>query len=399
MRRGRATLAAMCLCAAGTPARAGEIPCSPVAEGEIVVDGLLNEWRGVDPYRVATAGAVSRGRGKWSGPADLSFSVRCNHDKRRLYLAVRVRDDRFVCYRVGKADDHVRLQLGRRTLVVYPGNLAKIKRRVSWGDRGRARGVKVAEAMERDGYTLEIALPLRQIKGYRPGAPSFPGSVTVADIDRWKGKAIETVIGSGRGRFAFSQQRADLGAFLKDRGFKRGEIRFRKTADVAGDRRVEIVLLVRRTLGIVGADLPQGGYFFLDLPIRRAGDVRELETVDLSGDGKAEILVRYLERAKSGSRELVAVYRFDSSGKFVRPLAQELRKRQGEREIVNRLSVVRRRGRRRGVELVVDRPEARGFTEESYREAKARDAYPILLPWGAKKRRIFRFEHDQFSVH
>ena len=66
-------------------------------------------------------------------------------------------------------------------------------------------------------------------------------------------------------------------------------------------------------------------------------DVRWVKLADLNGDAKAEVLVRYLERAANGRREVVAVYRYDSSGRFGRSFAQEVLKARGSRTLSNRL--------------------------------------------------------------
>ncbi len=400
MLRSSSLLLSISLLLAAIPARASSIPCAPVAKGGIQIDGLLGDWRGVKKLEVNSGSAVIQGRGEWSGPKDLSFSVSCNHDDRHLYLAVRVTDEYFVRNARPKGDDHVLLKFRGRTLVIHPGDLRTVKLRVRWGRRGPAKGVTVAEAMQTDGYSVEVRLPLSRVPGYRKGMPWLALAVTVADSDSKAARKVQSRISSGRSKLIFAQEQANLTSFLRDKGYRSRQIRWRKNVDVVGDRRLEQVVFVGRTLGIVGHDLPRGGYFYLDLPVRSPSDMKWIRAMDLNGDRKAELLMRFVERSSGGFRELLAVYRFDSSNAFVRPILQEVSKGQGSRLIKNRVTLKRRRRRRKspgGVDIIIDQPQARGFTQETFRERPASDAYPILLPWAEKKRRSFRFDGDEFA--
>jgi hypothetical protein len=407
----RAALAALLLLGA-TPAEANEIPCSPVEAGTIRIDGLLGDWKGVDGVGVDDAAHVLRGKDEWSGAADLSFEVFCNHDDAHLYLAINVRDEYFIRTKKASAgDDHLQVLFAKKTLVVYPGNLRDVPSRVSWGRaRRKARGVEMAEAMQEKGYSVELKIAFKEI-GARARAASIAGAVWVLDSDsRARGK-IQTVMGTApaakKGSFAFAQAKADLGAFLKDKGLRASQIRTRLAVDVVGDASPEQVLLVGKTIGIVGEGLPGGSYFYLDLAVKQPQDIYWLKAMDLNGDGKAELVARYAERAGNGRRELVAVFRFDDANRFVRSFAHEVFKGQGDRTIVNRFAfqprkATKRRGKRGrpaagGIDFIVDKPVARGFTAESYREAASADAFSILLPWGEEKKRHFRFEGEEIS--
>ncbi|MCA9670639.1 MAG: hypothetical protein KC503_33815 [Myxococcales bacterium] len=385
-------------------AHAGELPCTPVKKGVIQLDGLLGEWHGVTPARASGSAMVVSGRGGWNGDGDLSFTVRCNLTRDTMYIAINVKDDYFVRANKLSASDHARLHFGGRTLYVYPGDLRRSRAVVSWNARGkrRARGVKIAESMQKRGWSVEIALPLRKLPGFRAGSPSMRASVSVADTDHPSAKKPQHVMRAPFSRISFAQQRANLLAFLKDKGFRASQIRFKRNANVVGDRRLEQVLLVGRTIGIVGDGLPGGGYFYLNLPVSSGRDVRWIKLVDLNGDGLQEILVQLVERASNGRRELVAIYRYNDSNQFVRPMQVEVLKAQGSRYIKNRFRMLRRRKRkrgqkRRGYDLWFDKPKAGGFDQSSYREAPASDAFPILLPWGETKKRGFRFEGEEFS--
>jgi hypothetical protein len=397
----RRTIPALALLLLATTARANDIPCALVEKGTIQLDGLLGDWKGVDGVGVDQAANVLRGRSDWSGPEDLSFDVYCNHDAKNLYLAIDVKDEYFIRTKKARGDDHVVVWLGGRQLVIYPGDLRYIKSKMTWGKRGRVKGIRMAEAMQRGGYSVELRLPYKRLPGFRKGSPAYRGAVWVADSDSKAKMRTETLMGTAparRGEFSFAQARANLGLFLRDKGYGMHQVRARYHADVVGDKGVEQVVLVGKTIGIVGDHLPGGSYFFLDLPVRKPRDIYWLKPKDLNGDRKSELVVRYVERSGNGRREIISVFRFNDANRFVRSFAHEILKGQGKRMIVNRFRFKPWRGRRRkrGVDLIFDRPAARGFTQDNYREAPTTDFFSILLPWGKEKKRHFRFEGEEY---
>lgn len=392
-----------------------EIPCDPVEQDVIALDGLLGDWGGVKPVRVGEHDApgetrAARAQRARARPArdrdDLSFWVKCNYRvapearalpaarRGTLYLALRVRDDRVVFRNSGRRGDHLELRFGQKQLTLFPSDLKQVRQRLLWGGRP-ARGFEAAEALQTDGYSVELALPLAEVPGFREGVLGVPVSVTVFDADRRSGE-IESRL-AGAGKLVFAQARADIDAFLEAVNAAGKPIRFRRSGDVYGDARLEQVLLVGRTLGIVGQGMPEGGFYYVELPARSADHVRWIRLVELNGDGKLEIVVRYVEHAANGRREIVELYRFNSAGKLVRPFAHEVLKGQGSRVLTNRVRFAKRRGAR-GLDLVIDRPAARGFDARNYREERSTSIYPILLPWDEPKQQTFRFEGDVFSV-
>jgi hypothetical protein len=401
----RSILALMWLGLLSRSGWSGEIPCSPVSGGAVQLDGLLMDWKEAKGVGADDASQIVRGARDWTGAGDLSFDVYCAHDKRFLYLAVNVRDDYFIRTAKAAGDDHIVVLLGGKRLVVHPGDLRRdVKGRLRWGRRGRVRKIGMAEAMQKQGYSVELRIPFKQIPGYRRGAPSFRGAVWVADSDSRAKMKIQTVMGTARsartGRFVFAQAQAELSGFLRDRGYSPSQVRMKKNVNVVGTRQVEQVVLVGRTIGIVGNELPGGAYFFIDLPVKQHSDVYWLRPMDLNGDGKAELVTRYVERAGNGRRELVVVFRFNDADKFVRSFAHEILKGQGRRMITNRFGTRRRRrrGRKRGgIDLIFDRPRAKGFSRTDYREVPCQDCFAILLPWGEEKKRRFVFEGEEFS--
>jgi hypothetical protein len=378
-------------------AQAKEVPCAPVASGTLQLDGLLTDWKGAEAVYVNQVSQVISGHKQWTGPSDLSFEIYCNHDETRLYLALNVNDEYFIRTPQAQGDDHVLIHFGRSRLEVYPGDLKSVPARLLWGGKKGGKGMKMAEALQQHGYSLELQLPLGLLPGFRKGMTSFAAAVWVADSDSKAQRRTQTILGTApsaaEGRFVFSEAHRELQGFLQDKGYGPRDIRFDKQADVVGDKTAERVLLVGKTIAIMGQDLPGGAYFYLDLAVARAQDISWLKLVDLNGDKKVELLTRHLESSHNGRRELISVFRYNSSNRFVRAFVHEILKGQDDRTLSNRLTI---KHHRQGNDLMFDRPLAKGFTEKTYQEQPASDCFPILLPWGSEKSRTFRFEGDSY---
>ena len=371
-------------------ALAVEVICQPVSPKAIQVDGLLTDWRGVDAISLSpwpTGGRL--------GPSDLSVQVRCNHDAQVFYLAVDVSDENFVRNPGRVNGDSLLVRLGNVRIALLPGDAESVGDRTRVLSGKRIRGFLWHSTRRKGGYRVEMAIPQRTYPGYAWGAVSAPLHLIINDSDHWRGR-VET-----KAPFALklvkSQMQSDLVSMLRSVGANRKSIRSRYRVNVAGDERVEEVLLVGRTIGIVGEALPGGAYFYANLPVR-AADVSWIKTIDLNGDGRFEIVARFTERATNGSRELVAVYRFDDRNKFVRPFVHEVAKIQRSRYVRNRLRFRKWKSRKqRGVDIVVDRPTAVGFDQHTFKETPDQAVHSILLPWMAKQRRVFRFTGETYA--
>jgi hypothetical protein len=114
--------------------------------------------------------------------------------------------------------------------------------------------------------------------------------------------------------------------------------------------------------------------------------------LDLAGDGKHSVVIKYIERGGGGSREVLGVWKIVGPN-FRRTFAAELSKQQGPNQIVNRAQWI---ARGRAHDLVIEAGTAQGFNAENYKEAPAEDMVPILLPWDGQKKQKFRFRGDEY---
>lgn len=397
------------------PALAPDRACAQAAgirvlevEG-IRVDGSLRDWGG------AHFAVVGRG-------PDASMRVALGHDARGLYVAAQVWDDRLVrTPHPGNREDAVIVTLatgrGHRTVAdihVFAGVSGRSAASVGIARRlgGRPRPVANARAVEGPnprgrGYIVEAFIPFRSIPNGRRWERAH-GNLRLRDVDSEAHPEVESepslvevdadhlenlvpIMPSGGAAGA-------LETFLDARGLGAARPTHDLRGDVRGGEQPERVYLVGRYVLVTGPDVQGGGYAYHELAIDRARDVRSAELRDLTGDGKAELVVVIRQRNRQGERDLWQV--IDLSGERMRELfGVEVRKEvRGEGSVEARVRIVRGRGRGRSglPQIEVRAHRARGLDRESYRETPADDVEPMLLPWGPIRSRRYRWDGNRF---
>ena len=361
------------------PAERGAPVCELVEAGFVEVDGMLDDWSGIKLVRV---GGLSR---------NASFSLRCAYDHDRLYVAVDVRDQDVV-RQSGKAGDEDRLTLelsaaggAAAVLEVSPG-VDGIEPRRRWkGKALRASdAVAVEDTLQQHGWSMEVAVPLRQIAGLGKGAPGVRARVAYRDPDR-SGKGSPA---SFEGTLVFRAGAEAFKGFLSALKLAPGSIRLDATADFDGTPGVERVVAGGSALGVI-----TDSFAYMTLPVAAPGDVRWVEAVDLRGDGTMSIVTELRQHGNGGSRDLLVVWGLATQDRFERVLAVEVRKQMGGKKMRNRWSLAPRAGGR-GQDIVVEvGPEdVIGWNQNNYLEAPAADVQAILKPWDEQTSARFAFE-------
>lgn len=364
-------------------ARAGDQVCQRVTDRTMSADGLLDDWRG---FRGSRAGSGT----------DHSMLLRCAYDSTTLYVSLDVCDDRVI--RVGRPDprrsDSVAVRLraaGARplSLRVFPGTRG-FKPRVT----GKPRWATVADSLQPRGFSVELALPLRRIRGWTPTLPALSADLRFTDVDGGgQGRAGARF----RGRLAFSGADAVFKSFLQATGLSRHKLRLDTMADVDLGRGAERVVAGGNVIGVIS-----DSFAYMTLPVSSPADVLGVKVVNFSGTGRSQIVAHYRQRG-NGSRELVSVWNLGDGDRFERLLTVEVRKQLGTNVIEDRWSLVpagkRRKKRRhlRGVDLVVEPAQAVGFDESNYHEMPPTDAKPIELPWGESGGTLYWFNGDSLG--
>jgi hypothetical protein len=192
--------------------------------------------------------------------------------------------------------------------------------------------------------------------------------------------------------------------YKKDRGVS-GKARFDAAVDVAGDSSVERVLLHGRDIVVFGKAFKGGtGYSTLSMMFASAGDIIGMTAKDLTGDGKAEIIVKGVVKANAPSeagggvveREVVLV--FQVNGDVIRRVfSAEIARSIGSKRIEGLFRLVDA-GKSAEIELAPGK--AIEWTEQTYPfnqdAGPVGGAEPLLLPWSGLKPSRYKWNGTAF---
>jgi hypothetical protein len=210
------------------------------------------------------------------------------------------------------------------------------------------------------------------------------------------------------------EMQEQLYALYKREHHVRGDdrARFDLAADVAEDSGRERVLLHGRDLVVFGKSYKGGtGYSYLTLqPFADPRDVLDVTARDLTGDGKAEIMVRGvmrvpapkvagLKRGATLDREVMFVYAVTPQG-LVRAFGAETARVIGTKRIQGEIAFVPATHPARGFDLEVRPGRAFGYNERTYpfnqESARPGELLPILLPWSGASPARFHWDGAAF---
>ena len=369
-----------------------------VAVERVRVDGAVGDWRG------ASFAAVGEG-------ADASMRFALGYDERGLYVAAQVLDDRLVrTPRPGAREDAVILTLsaGRAAtdLYLFAGVSGRSAASAASAPAGTSRlrplsGAQVVEGPipRGSGYTLEAFIPFSAIPGGAARWREARGTIRLRDVDSEAHPTVESepALAPLDALVPLLPSGGDAGIleeFLASQNILASRPTHSLSGDAAGDARDESVILVGGFVLVSGPGFRDGrGYSFHRLPVNSAGDVRSAELADVTGDGKAELIVVLRQRNAQGERDLWQA--MDLSGESPRAMfAIEVRKAIGAASVEARVHIRRGRG---APTLEVRAGRAEGLDAASYREAPATDAEPILVPWGPVMSRTYRWDGRTFA--
>jgi hypothetical protein len=385
-------------------ARAGlaatDIPCAPTEEGAITLDGLLPDWREIPGVTLDEPEHVIMGREAWRGPNDLSVTVQCLRSDDALYFAFDVKDDYLVRMKEAKpGEDHLLLFFADEerlnTIAIYPSDLKGVPRKVVAPAR-LAKALEVAEARQPRGWSVEVRLRTAAIPGFSARAMALRGGVAVADCDSKVHAKTEKIISSSNGhqnanqlgRFTFGETQDVVAHFLKQQGLTARDVVFDKSVEMGGDPGLERVVVAGQYLAVFGEE-----YYFVKLNVKSVRDISDFRLVDLAGDGKHAMVVKTIERAGNGARQILHVFKLVGAG-IQRPFAAEVAKESGPNKLVSRVTFVKWK---RHTDIVIEAGKPTGWNQQNYQEQAADDVIPILLPWGERPKVRYRFKGDQFE--
>ncbi len=186
--------------------------------------------------------------------------------------------------------------------------------------------------------------------------------------------------------------------YKKDRGIT-GEAKFDLLGDVAEDGQAERVVVHDKEVAVFGPGFRSGSaYTFLSLPFASGSDVKAVSLKDVTGDKKADILVRGILHAKGPNkedveREVELVFRVTKDG-IKRVFAAEVARSIGSKRVAGSIAYD-------GGKVSLTAGKASGFTKESYPFAQDTGAVggfePLVLPWSDVKSLKYKWSGSAFD--
>jgi hypothetical protein len=174
---------------------------------------------------------------------------------------------------------------------------------------------------------------------------------------------------------------------------------------VAGDRGPERVLIHGKDMVVFGKGFREGlSYAFIAIGVADPKDILDATARDLTGDGKAEIIVRAVLHAKASKalggdtvdRHALFVYSVQGDG-LVRVFAAETGRSLGNNQIIGAVAFS---PAKRGVDIELKPSRAIGWTEQTYPfppdTTTAGGLEPLLLPWSGGSRK-YRYDGKAFA--
>ena len=351
-------------------------------EHPVKLDGVLNEWPALTKALTVAKGGTKAG-----------LKISLQYDDTRLYVGADVTDPSF---QVGR--DHVELVFavpspgGTYTtydLGFYAGKPGETSGNVRYGTKGGVGGSRLVEAPEANGYSFEAVVPWSAIPELKTTRVGVHGLAAYVDGDG--------VVATGPGDaqhprdMAWVPSEPELALIeqmLRPKGLTKRAPDVEIVADLTGDGQRERVAVWDSYVTICGAAYLGGtGFFFRDLQ----GQLVKLEARDVTGRGKADVLVRRKQSVGDAEREYLEVLSAMNATDEPRvTFAHEIAVRQSEHRIDNAVHLAHGE-----IEVTVEPTTT--WDALSYKEPIASDVEPILFPWGGVKTQLYKFDGTKFT--
>lgn len=194
--------------------------------------------------------------------------------------------------------------------------------------------------------------------------------------------------------------------YRKDRAVKSKKPRFDFVTDVAGDGANERVLVHDKDIVCFGKHYRDGAsYISLSMGVASPEDVIDVTARDLTGDGKAELLVRAIVRMKASKEldskpvERLVFFVFQvKEDSIKRIFAAETGRAFDGRTMLSGLRFVEGS---QGLEIEIVPGRGNGFTKSTYpfpEDTTPAGGYePMPLPWGSQSAKRYRFDGVKYS--
>jgi hypothetical protein len=349
----------------------------------VKLDGVLNEWPALTKALTVVKGATRAG-----------LKISLQYDDTKLYIGADVTD---AAFQPGK--DHVSLVFavpspgGNYTtydLAFYAGKPGETEGSVRYGSKGGVGGAKIVEAPEANGYSFEAVVPWTAVPELKTTRVGVHGLAAYVDGDG----TVATGPGDAQHPrdMAWIPSEPELSLIeqlLQPKGLTKRAPDVELVADLTGNGYRERVAVWEQYITITGTSYLGGtGFFFRDLQ----GQLVKLEARDVTGRGKADVLVRRKQTVGDAEREYLEVLSAMNATDPPRvTFSHEIAVRQSDHRIDNAVHLARGE-----IEVTVEPTTT--WDPLSYKEPIAGgDVEPILFPWGGVKTQVYKFDGTKFS--
>ena len=346
------------------------------------LDGVMDEWPAPAKATTVVKGTTKAG-----------LRIALQYDDAKLYVGADVSDSKF---EAGK--DHVLLVFAVPTpgggyvpyeLAFYAGKPGDSEGSVRWARGGNVPRAKIVEAPSGAGYSFEATVPWASLPEMRATRVGVHGMAAYVDGDG----TIATGPGDAQHPrdMAWVPSEPELALIeqmLRPKGLTKRAPDVELVADLTGDGQRERVAVWESYVTICGAAYLGGtGFFFRDLQ----GQLVKLEARDVTGRGRADVVLRRKQSVGDAEREYLEVLSAPNATEEPRvTFAHEIAVRQSEHRIDNAVHLARGE-----IEVTVEPTTT--WDQLTYREPIASDVEPILFPWGGVRSQTYKFDGTKFS--
>jgi hypothetical protein len=196
--------------------------------------------------------------------------------------------------------------------------------------------------------------------------------------------------------------------YRKDRDVGKAAPRFDFVTDLVEDEQTERVLVHGRDIVVFGKGFKKGlSYTYITVGVREPEHILDVTARDLTGDGKAEVIVRGKLHARASEelggdtveREALYVYKVIDE-QLVRIFAAETGRALGKKRIIGAVAFI---SNGTGLDITLRPARALGWNERDYPFPEdlqsAGGLEPLLLPWGRQRERTYSFRGNAYEAN
>jgi hypothetical protein len=361
---------------------------------KVRIDGLLREWPALVELSYGSNGGTSA-KGLVA------------YDDEKLYVVMQINDDYIKrTSNYGSNEDVARLMLGFPSksgvkvhkVELFPGDPGKVPGAVRV-DGTIVKGAKLVEApKEGGGYTFEAVFPWSVFSEASTTRVGLTAALQYADYDAQGSKGtISTASGDGALPPLTLEAEYSLSQSLLRRDRLSATPSRDAYGDVAGDGRIERVAVFGKYLVIAGSGYRGGKeFYFQDMGVEGASAVKRLELMDLTDDGKEEIVLQKRVKVAGLEREIFQIWSIDKGKEQpFAALSHEVALYAEGKRVENR---VRIEGSGKNRKIRISQATADEDIDPKVVEQSGGEGLePTLMPWDSVQSRAYEWSGRSFT--